>query len=67
MVQGTIRHDAWTWSDEGVDLYMSGTAAADNLTETAPAVSGDMVQHIGFALTDDEIYVNFAGHWLIVE
>jgi hypothetical protein len=37
------------------------------LTETAPAVSGDMVQHIGFALTDDEIYVNFAGHWLIVE
>ena len=41
--------------------------AADNITETAPAVSGDMVQHIGFALSDDEAYFNFAGHWLIVE
>ena len=67
LVQGTIRHDAWTWTDEGQDLYLSGTAAASNLTETAPSTSGDMVQHVGFSLTDDEVYVNFSGHWLIVE
>lgn len=52
---GVARHDAWTWTIGG-DIYMSGTAGA--LTQTAPAVSGDKVQRIGYALSATSIRVN---------
>lgn len=65
LVQGTIRNDGWTWTDEGVTLYLSDTVAG--LTETAPSTSGDAVQILGYALSDDEIYFNAAGHYAEVE
>ena len=64
-VQGTIRNDGWSWTNEGKTLFLSDTAAG--LTETAPSTSGDAVQILGYSLTDDEIYFNAAGHYAEVE
>jgi len=65
LVQGTIRNDGWSWTNEGKTLFLSDTAAG--LTETAPRTSGDAVQILGYSLTDDEIYFNAAGHYAEVE
>lgn len=56
LVIGTARNDAWNWTPGG-DLFMSATAG--EMTQTAPATSGDEVQKVGFALTADKIFVNF--------
>lgn len=53
---GTVRNNAWDWTPGGT-IYLSGTAGA--LTQTAPNVSGDKVQQVGFAITADIAYFNF--------
>ncbi len=57
LVQGTVRHDAWSWTPGGT-LYLSDTAG--DLTQTVPSSSGDKVQQVGFALTATIAYLNFA-------
>lgn len=62
--EGTVRNDAWNWTPGGT-LYLSTTAGG--LTQTPPAASGDKVQQVGFALTADIAYFNFAsGEYLTV-
>ena len=56
LVNGTVRNDAWNWTPGGT-IYLSGTPGA--LTQSAPAVSGDKVQQIGFALTADIAFFDF--------
>lgn len=64
LVQGTVRNDAWNWTPGG-DIYLSATAGG--LTQTAPSTSGDKVQKVGFALTADVAFFNFAsGEFLTV-
>ena len=60
---GFVRNDGWDWS--AGSIYLSDTAGG--LTQTAPSTSGDAHQLVGFAVTDDEAYFNFTGHWFEVE
>ncbi len=62
--EGVVRNDAWNWTPGGT-IYLSGTAGA--ITQTAPSASGDKIQQVGFALTADIAYFNFAsGEYLTV-
>ena len=67
MVRGIVRNDGWAWlgSSIGKTLYLSDTTGG--VTTNAPATSGDCVQVVGYVLSDDEISVNFSGHYLEVE
>ena len=64
LVLGVMRNDAWGFT-EGQSLYLSdsGTTRADAgvVSGTAPVGSGDCVQIVGFALSDDEAFFNFTG------
>jgi hypothetical protein len=63
MVLGVMRDDSWNFT-EGQTLYLSGTsggAAKGSITGTAPSGTGDCVQVVGFALSDDEAFFNFTG------
>lgn len=63
--EGVVRNDAWNWTPGGT-IYISGTPGA--ITQTAPSASGDKVQQVGFALTADIAYFNFAsGEYLTVQ
>lgn len=62
LVQGIVRNDGWAWGTIGGPIYLSDTAGG--LTQTAPSTSGDAVQIVGWALSDDEAYLNFSGHWV---
>ena len=53
---GTVRNDAWAWTP-GDPIYLSGTAG--ELTQTAPATSGDNVQIVGYAITADNAFFDF--------
>jgi len=52
LLEGQICDTDWTWT--AGPIYVSGTTGA--MTQTAPAVSGDQAQRIGFALSADTIY-----------
>ena len=54
LVDGVARNDAWAWTI-GAPIYLS--TAAGGLTQVAPAVSGDKVQILGYALSADSIRV----------
>lgn len=58
MVLGVMRFDTWAFT-EGQSLYLSDTAGL--VSGTAPVGSGDCVQIVGFALSDDEAFLNFTG------
>lgn len=45
---GYTRNDAWSWTP-GAEIYVDTTAG--ELTETQPAVSGDIVQVVGWAFS----------------
>lgn len=63
--EGTVRNDAWNWTPGGT-IYISTTPGG--LTQTAPSATTEIVQQVGFALTADIAYVNFAsGEYLTVE
>ena len=57
MVFGVMRFDTWAFT-EGQSLYLSDTGT---ISGTAPVGSGDCVQIVGFALSDDEAFLNFTG------
>ena len=63
LVHGTVRNDAWSWTPGGT-IYLSGTAGG--LTQTAPSASGDKVQQVGFALSADVAFFDFAPTYLTV-
>lgn len=50
---GYIRNDGWNWGTVGGLLYVSTTTGA--LTQTAPSGASDVVQIVGYAISDDEI------------
>lgn len=56
LTKGSVRNDAWAWTIGG-QIYLSATAGA--LTQTPPAVSGDAVQRVGYALTADIAFFDF--------
>tara|TARA_B100000131_G_scaffold265982_1_gene263724 strand:+ start:1302 stop:2015 length:714 start_codon:yes stop_codon:yes gene_type:complete len=56
LLQGFIRHDSWNWTIGGL-LYASG-ATPGAMTQTAPSGTGDLVQVVGVALSDDVVYFN---------
>jgi hypothetical protein len=55
LLAGFYRSGYWIWTVGGV-LYASTTAG--ELTQTAPSGSGDQVQKVGIALTEDIIIFN---------
>lgn len=62
--EGIVRNDAWNWTPGGT-LYLSTTPGG--MTQTAPSGAGDKIQQVGFALTADIAYVNFAsGEYLTI-
>ena len=59
LLHGIIRNDGWNWTKgpgEAGLIYLSTTTGA--LTQTAPSGSGDQVQVVGHALSDDVMYFN---------
>jgi hypothetical protein len=50
-----IRNDGWAWT-AGQTLYMSETAGA--ITATQPATADAAIRVVGFALSDDCIYLD---------
>ena len=69
LVQGIMRHDDWSGGFAAGDTIYLDDDPSDNagIDDDAPATSTDCVQVIGWALSDDEVYFNFSGHWLEVE
>jgi hypothetical protein len=65
LVQGVVRNSGWSWTNEGVPLYLDETTAG-SMTETAPSTSGDCVQHVArvLAVTDDTILFNPNTLWV---
>ncbi|MFC1535732.1 hypothetical protein ACFL4H_00030 [Candidatus Neomarinimicrobiota bacterium] len=62
LVRGTARDDTWNWTSFGaIDglIYLTVTATTGNtMSQTAPSGSGDQVQILGWAISDDEMYFN---------
>jgi hypothetical protein len=64
LLHGYIRHDAWTWTEHGVRLFLSGTIAG-LLTETPPTGANKYVQEVAIIIdsvigggSTDEIFFN---------
>jgi hypothetical protein len=58
LLRGMVRDDTWNWT-AGNRLFASGDSTTTNgLTATAPSVTGDFVQCVAVALSDDVIYLN---------
>jgi hypothetical protein len=55
MIQGFVRDDSWNWTI-GNSIYISTTSGT--LTQTAPSVTGQIVQIIGVAMQTNEIFFN---------
>lgn len=53
LLKGIVRDDSWTWTPGGI-IYADDTVAGD-ITQTAPADSGDVVQILGIAITSTVI------------
>ena len=68
LVQGIMRHDDWAGGFVAGDIIYLDDDPADNagIDDDAPATTGDCVQVIGWAMSDDEVYFNFTGVWVIV-
>lgn len=65
LLLGLVRNDGWTWTTgPGIAglIYLSTTTGA--LTQTAPSADGEMIQVVGFAVTDDVMFFNPQMHWI---
>ena len=62
LVVGVIQYSTWAWTAKNKTLYLDDVTPG-GITETAPAGSGDCIQVIGFALSDDEAFFNFTGEY----
>ncbi|RLG44334.1 MAG: hypothetical protein DRN81_04755, partial [Thermoproteota archaeon] len=59
LLQGIIRNDGWNWTTgpgESALIFLSTTVGT--LTQTAPSATGEVVQVVGYALSDDVMYWN---------
>jgi len=57
LVHGVLRYDTWNWTTgpgSASLIYVSTTTGA--LTQTQPSGTDDVIQPVGWALTDDCIY-----------
>ncbi len=65
LVRGIARLDTWSWTNEGVKLYLGDTAGG--MTETAPSTDGDCVQVLAtvLAITNDTILFNADSTWFL--
>jgi len=65
LLSGVLRNDGWAWTTgpgtAGL-IYLSTTTGA--LTQTAPSGDGDMIQVVGYAITDDVMMFNPQLHWI---
>jgi len=62
---GIVRHDTWNWTTgPGIAglIYLGETSGV--LTQTAPSDDGDMIQCVGYALSDDMMMFNPQLHWI---
>ena len=62
---GVVRNDGWTWTTgPGILglIYLSITTGA--FTQTAPSADGEMIQVVGYAITDDVMMFNPQLHWI---
>jgi len=65
LTNGTLRHDAWSWTTGG-SVYISTTGTTGNtLTQTAPSASNNVVMSIGIALSAHVLY--FFGSLIPIE
>ena len=65
LLLGVVRNDGWTWTTGPGTLgliYLSTTTGA--LTQTAPSADGEMIQVVGYAITDDVMMFNPQLHWI---
>jgi len=66
LLLGIVRHDDWDWTTgPGIAglIYLDETTSG-GLTQTAPSSDGDMIQVVGFALSDDTMMFNPQLHWI---
>jgi len=59
LLQGIMRDDTWNWTTgpgEAGLVFLSTTTGA--FTQTAPSGTGDVIQVVGNALSDDVLYFN---------
>jgi hypothetical protein len=59
LLHGVIRNDDWDWTTGPGELglvFLSTTVGT--LTQTAPSGENDVIQVVGFALSDDVLYFN---------
>ncbi|MEI6577719.1 MAG: collagen-like protein, partial [Bacteroidota bacterium] len=65
LTNGTMRHDAWSWTTGG-SVYISTTGTTGNtLTQTPPGASNNVVMSIGIALSAHVLY--FFGSLIPIE
>jgi len=59
LLLGVMRNDGWNWTTGPGELALIylGTDVG-TLTQTAPSGAGDVIQAVGFALSDDAIFFN---------
>lgn len=68
LFRGAVRNDGWAWTAKHVTLYLDDdTAGAIVELAAAPATSGDCIQIVGFALSDDEAFFDFNGVYGLVK
>jgi len=53
LYDGIVRDDSWTWTTGSV---MYASTATGEMTQTAPAASGDQVQIVGIAMSTTTIF-----------
>jgi hypothetical protein len=63
ITKGVVRNDGWAWGTVGGTIYLGESDGA--LTQTAPSDSGDAVQIMGWAISDDEMMVDVSTTWLV--
>jgi hypothetical protein len=59
LVKGIMRKDTWNWTVGG-SIYLA-TSGDGYLSQSAPDGSGEGLQIIGWAYSDDEVYFDFTG------
>ena len=62
LLQGFIRNEDWAWTPGGL-IYVSPTTGV--ITQTKPSASGQQVQILGVAVSDDMIY--FKPNLMLIE
>ena len=65
LLVGVVRNDDWNWTTgPGIAglIYLSITTGA--LVQTAPSADGEMIQVVGYAITDDVMMFNPQLHWI---